>query len=396
MTLDKLPENRPLKIAYLCDADPRDRNLYSGGNARIFDALRSRFSDVHVMPIGWGWAEPVRRLVLAMPEPLILRAKWRLHLLLSRIIARVVAKELKRQRFDVLFCAYSFHALYHLKPPYPITTVFTSDATPTVYKNSEVGQSFDSYLSLSRRFDPLIQRAEAEVFRKTDLLLWPSEWLKEEAEQAFALDPGHGQVVPWGANIADPGGQETLPKLGPGAPVRILLVGRDWFAKGGPITAEAVHFLRDWGIDARLTVVGCTPPETGLGNALSVYPSLDKAKPEELKLFQDQYRQAHFMMMPSFESYGFAFCEASAFGLPSLCARVGGVPVRDGINGFVLPPDAGPLAYAEIVRDYLSAPDQYDALRRSTRREYETRLNWDAWAEKTAALINAAVEKRES
>ncbi len=394
MTLENLAPKRPIRIAYLCDADPRDRNLYSGGNARIFDALGTRFDDIHVLPLGWGWAEPLRRLVLRMPEPIILRAKWRLHLLFSRFIARAVAKELKRQQFDVLFCAYSFHSLYRLKLPYQITTVFTSDATPTVYKNSEVGQAFDNLFSLSRRFDPLIRRAESEVLRSTELLLWPSDWLKAETESWFGLDPSHGQVVPWGANIPDPGTGREAPRIEAGQPVRILLVGRDWFAKGGPVTAEAVQLLRDSGVDARLTVVGCTPPETGLGEALTVYPSLDKSIPEELALFQDQYRQAHFMMMPSFESYGFAFCEASAFGLPSLCRKVGGVPVRDGVNGFALPPDAGPQAFADVVRDHIAAPERYDALRASTRREYEQRLNWDAWAETTAELIEAAVKNR--
>ncbi len=392
--MDSPATKRPLRIAYLCDADPRDRNLYSGGNARIFDALSSEFDDIHIMPLSWGLAEPLRRLVLSMPEPIILRAKWRLHLLFSRVISRAVAKELKRQRFDVLFCAYSLHSLHGLKPPYPITTVFTSDATPTVYKHSEVGQVFDSFFSLSRRFDPLIRRAESEVLQNADLLLWPSKWLKAETESWFGLDPSHGQVVPWGANIPDPGTGGAAPRIGPGQPVRILLVGRDWFAKGGPVTVEAVQLLRDAGIDARLTVVGCTPPETGLGEALTVFPSLDKSIPEDLALFQDQYRQAHFMMMPSFESYGFAFCEASAFGLPSLCTDVGGVPVCDGVNGFALSPDAGPQDFADIVQDLIAAPERYDALRVSTRREYEERLNWGAWAKTTAALIEAAVVQR--
>lgn len=331
-----------------------------------------------------------------MPEPLILRAKWRLHLLFSQIIARSVRKELGRQQFDVLFCAYSFHSLYGLKPPYPITTVFTSDATPSVYKHSEIGQVFDSFFNLSRKFDHLILKAETAVFQSTDLLLWPSNWVKNDAEQWFELAPGRSQIVPWGANIPDPGILTNAPLLTAGDPIRILLVGRDWFAKGGPIAAEAVQLLRRRGVDARLTVVGCTPPETGLGEALRVYPSLNKAKPDEMKMFQDQYRQAHFMMMPSFESYGFAFCEASAYGVPSLCNDVGGVPVYDGINGFALPTDVGPEAYADIVQNFLARPERYDALRQSTRREYEERLNWNAWADRTAALIEAAVANRKA
>lgn len=389
-------KTRPLRVAYLCDADPRDRNLYSGGNARLFDALSTQFDDIHILSNHWGILEWLRRLILMMPEPIILRARWRLHLLFSGIISRVVAAELASQQFDVLFCTYSFHSLYKLRLPYPITTVYTCDATPTVYKNSEIGQAFGSYLSLSRRFDHLIRKAEKEVFQNTDLLLWPSQWLKRGAQNWFDLDPGKAHVVPWGANVPDPGSVADVPNLSADGTVRILLVGRDWFAKGGPVTAETVSLLRQQGIDARLTVIGTVPPETGLGEALTVFPSLDKAKPEELALFNQQYRQAHFLMMPSFESYGFAFCEGAAFGLPSLCLDVGGVPVKEGVNGHALPPGSGPAQFAECIKTYLNDADSYDALRQTTRREYEENLNWTAWAQHTADLIHAEVARREN
>lgn len=56
-----------------------------------------------------------------------------------------------------------------------MVTAYTSDATPTTYKRSKVGEAFGSFLKVSRLIDPLILRAEDQVFQATDLLFWPSE-----------------------------------------------------------------------------------------------------------------------------------------------------------------------------------------------------------------------------
>ncbi|MDF1802049.1 glycosyltransferase family 4 protein [Thalassovita sp.] len=377
-----------IKVAYLCDMTPLDPWPYSGGNARIFQALKAELPNIHILSQSWGLAEPVRKLLYRLPDGIQLRARFRLHLLLSGLIRRQVERELRHGQYDVLFCAYSFHSLFRLRVPPNVTVVYTSDATPTTYKNSVIGAAFGSYFKLSRYFDPLILKAETRTFRAADLLLWPSRWLKEAADPLYDLTPAQSQVVPWGANMPTPTLSDARPGVAQAKPVDILFVGRDWWAKGGPLTAETVAALRNAGVDARLTVVGCTPPDTGLPEeALTVYRSLDKTDPKELSLFQSLYQSAHFIMMPSFESYGFAYCEASGFGLPSLCLNAGGVPIEEGVNGHALPLGSTAQDYVEVVQSYLAAPDSYDRLRQTTRDMYEQKLNWPAWAKTSADLI---------
>ncbi|MEZ5674017.1 Glycosyltransferase involved in cell wall bisynthesis [Thalassovita litoralis] len=396
MTPRKTPKNRSdVRIAYLCDVSPLDTLPYSGGNSRIYTALKGEFPNIDIISQSWGLAEPVHRLIYRLSDALNLRTRWRAHLILSGFIRRVVEKQLAEGQYDALFCAYSFQSLFRVRPPYPMTVVYTADATPTTYRQSVIGRSFGSYMKLSRRFDPLILKAETQTFASADLLLWPSRWLKNRADSTYGLDPEKSHVVPWGANIPAPDMDFPPPTLSADAPVRLLFVGRDWYAKGGPLTAQTVATLRRQGVDARLTVVGCTPPDTGLpDHALTVHPSLNKAIPKELALFQQQFQQAHFIMMPSFESYGFAFCEASAFGLPSLCLNAGGVPVFDCENGHALDLNATPSDYAAQIRSYLANPNQYDTLRRTTRQVYEQKLNWPAWAKTTADLIMEDIAKR--
>ncbi len=375
----------PLKIAYLCDFSPLDRNLYSGGNARIYDALCANAGTVTILSNHWGLAEPLRRLMHSLPDTLNLRARWRLHLALGRVIARSVHAELAQAQFDVLFTPYSFQSLTRVRPPYPMVTAFTSDATMTGYKRSEIGQSFGSFFKPARLFDPLVLAAERRIFQAQDLLLWPGEWQKQTADDLYGLSDRQSVVVPWGGNVEDPGPGEVL-LIAPGQPVNILFIGRDWWAKGGPLVAETVRLLRARGVDARLTIVGCIPPLEQAG-WLEVHPALDKAVPAQLAIFHEQFRKAHFLFMASFESWGFAFCEASAYGVPSLAYRVGGVPVRDGVNGHALPPETSAKDYAAIVQSYLDNPQRYAALRQSSRMEYEQNLNWDVWGKRVAELF---------
>lgn len=387
---------RRLRIGYLCDHDPRDPGPYSGGNTRIYEALATHAGDVTPLSRHWFAAEPVRRVFEALPDAITLRARWRAQLALSRVISRGLSRHVAAGDFDVIFGAYSFHSLARLRLPPRVVLAYTSDATPTTYRESEIGRAFGSYLGASRALDGWVLRHEARVFGAADLLLWPSDWLNAAATARYGLDPARCHTVPWGANIpawpAPPGPRP----FGRAKPLNLLVVGRDWFAKGGPLAFDTMQALRAEGVDARLTVIGTTPPDFHLSDHVTVHPYLDKSDPDQFATFEAALRGAHFMVQPSFESYGFAFCEASAYGLPSLCLRVGGVPVREGVNGHALPPGATPDDFAGLIGRYLDDPDAYHALTESSRAEFEARLNWDAWGARVADMLQAAVAARQT
>ncbi|WP_085307653.1 glycosyltransferase family 4 protein [Planktotalea arctica] len=386
--------DRSLKIAYLCDITPLDANLYSGGNARMYHALRRHAGEVTILSNSWHLVEPLRRLVHRLPEAINLRLRWRLHLVLGRLIARDLRRELARGDFDVLFCAYSIQSLAGLGATPNMVTAFTTDATPTTYKRSLVGQSFGSMLSISRYFDPWVAAQERRILAETDLLLLPSDWLKEGIEESFALPGDAHHVVPWGANIGEVAALDKIAPLRADAVIELLFMGRDWHAKGGPIARDVLDALIARGHKARLTILGCYPDGMQESDTIRIIPQLDKSKPEEMARFAALFRSAHFLINPSFESYGFAYCEASAYGLPSLSFRVGGVPVRDGINGHALPLGTDGDGFAAVISEYIANPSAHKALRKSSRREYEERLNWDAWGRRVSQILRDAVRSK--
>jgi glycosyltransferase involved in cell wall biosynthesis len=127
---------------------------------------------------------------------------------------------------------------------------------------------------------------------------------------------------------------------------------------------------------------------------LTIIPFLDKSKPKDLERLCDILYQSHFLILPTeFDALGIVFCEASAYGVPSIAANVGGVsqPVREGKNGFLLPPTATAEDYAEKIKAVFSDKESYIKLRASSRNEYETRLNWDVWSEKVNKILEKIV-----
>ena len=382
-----------LKIAYLCDISPEHAQPYSGGNARIFNALSER-ARVSVLPQSWGAAEPVRRAIYRLPDGAQLRLRWRTHLALARVIAAPINRALRTGGYDVVFGAYSFQSLSRVRPPQGCLSVFTSDATFSVYKRSEIGQSFGSSRVSRALLDPLTLRAEHRIFNALDLMLCPSDWLKHEADALYGLPPGLAHVLPWGANIDDPGPPPPRPAPSRDGPLNLLVIGRDWFAKGGPLAFATLETLRERGIDARLTVIGCTPPDFHRNRHVTLTGPLDKSVPDQAARFNAALAGAHFLIQPSFESYGFAFCEAAAHGLPSLCLDIGGVPVREGVTGHPLPAGSAADAFAEVILRHIARPAGYHALCRSSRDSFETRLNWSAWADHAIALMAEKLEEK--
>ncbi|MEP5153194.1 glycosyltransferase family 4 protein, partial [Planktotalea sp.] len=384
--------DRPLKIAYLCDITPLDPNLYSGGNARMYQALQEHAGEVTILSNSWHLAEPLRRLMHALPEALNLRMRWRLHLLLGRIIARGVRRELKRGDYDVLFCAYSIQSLAGLGAVDDLVIGFTTDATPTTYKRSVVGQSFGSFLSASRYLDPWIARQEQRVLSSTELLLLPTEWLRDGIAETFEGLEGRMHIIPWGANIDAIEKPKVSNALRVDRPIELIFVGRDWHAKGGPLALGVLNTLLERGRNARLTILGCKPEGMTSNETLNIVGPLDKSDPAELAKFAQCFQNAHFLINPSFESYGFAYCEAAAYGLPALSLRVGGVPVREGINGHALPVTSEATDFSDVIDIYVEDPKKHEALRISSRKEYEERLNWDAWGKAVANQLRRAVD----
>jgi glycosyltransferase involved in cell wall biosynthesis len=123
---------------------------------------------------------------------------------------------------------------------------------------------------------------------------------------------------------------------------------------------------------------------------MKVYSFLNKNDKEDLATFNSILQQTHLLFLPSkAECFGIVFCEASAYGIPSITTNTGGISnaVYNGINGYCLDINSIPNDYYVKIVELIEDKDKYKALSDSSRELYLTKLNWANWANEVTDVI---------
>ena len=83
------------------------------------------------------------------------------------------------------------------------------------------------------------------------------------------------------------------------------------------------------------------------------------------------------------------FCEASAYGIPSITNNVCGVGqvIQDKKNGILLSLDTPTDKWGEIIIDYFNDKQLYREFRKKSFIEFKERLNWNVWLKKVNDIL---------
>jgi glycosyltransferase involved in cell wall biosynthesis len=365
-----------LRIAYISLATPLRLDAWSGMPWYSFREISRRFNDVHLVDTP---------TIDSIVEPLSVLQRYGLSVrqrrFLSAIYSRLISPELERIKPDIVLSIGASHKLIRLDPKWRL--IHVSDGLFTTMVN---------YYEKYGRYRQGVLRAGHEdmqrFINKTAITLFASTWARDSAIALWDLDPARARVVPFGANLdADPG---YRPRRMDG-PLRLLFVGYDWKRKGGPIAIEVWRELRKMVPDAELHIVGCEPPAARGLDGVTVHGRLNKGDPDEFAKLKHLYENATLFIMPSREeAFGMVYCEAAAYGVPSVASLTGGVPtvIVDGETGLLLPMDAPATAYAERILALWRDKERLAAFSRAARHRYETVLSWDAWGRAVEQAID--------
>lgn len=371
------------RIALLHPQDARSVRTWSGTVHFSKSALERHVGevvDLSPAPVNLVPFRAVRKLVRAATGK---EYSYDHEPLLARRYARYFERLLERERPEMVFSPAGSACLAYLRTELPV--VYYADSTWRLAHDY-----LPSYSDVVGRTARGGEELERRTLEKADLALFASDWAAASAVRDYGTDPARVHTVYIGANLTHPPRREEVLPRALGRSVRLLFVGTLWESKGGEIAYEALLRLLETGYDAELTVVGCTPPEEVRHPKLRVIPFLDKQVPAEREVFERLWREAEFFVLPTrCECAGVVFCEASAYGLPSLATRTGGIPslVAEGRNGYTLPPEARGDAYGARIAELIEDPARYAALCESSREEFERRLNWDAWGRRVNELV---------
>ena len=364
-----------MNIAFLTTLDPYDISNWSGTTNHLLQTLKKKH---HVQVIG----NDILPQVSFNVRNNFLKMKLPDHY--SQVLGKLCAEQLSD-------CDLVFFGDLYLAP-------FLDVDVPFVHLSDVSYHSFLDYWDFKKSEDEIVRMETLEkclLRDKYTTIIYSSEWAKRNTVEYYGVNPEKIHVVEFGANIPHP---TDYPKEIAMDVCNLVFIGRNWKKKGGDKVLGAYKKLKSEGFPCTCTFIGSVPPDFSDNEDpnLTLIPFLDKSKPEDMERLCNILKTAHFLVLPTeFDAFGIVFCEASAYGVPSIAANVGGVsqPVRESKNGFLLPPDATADDYAEKIKTVFADKENYLKLRQSSRHEYETRLNWDVWGEKVNQIFEETVKK---
>lgn len=239
-----------------------------------------------------------------------------------------------------------------------------------------VTQALDAGEFSVSRASGAVQRQAVEcqrrVFRGCRSVLTLSEWARASVIDDYGIAPDRVVAVGAGANLTEP-----LPRRPDLERPTVLLVGRDWEQKGGPLLLDAFRLVRLRRPDARLVVVGCEPPRPD-EPGVEIVGTLDRSRPADDRRLRQLYATASCLALLSrFDAFPNVVLEAGACGLPVVSTAEGSrsEAVLDGVTGR-LAAERTPEAVADALLDVIDQPDRAAAMGRAATELVSTRYTW--------------------
>lgn len=382
-----------MKITLITEYDLSDRDTYSGTAYWIPAALKSAGIELDFLQVTLPekllppWEEAALRCKQFFsrwskqgyfkPEILTRRAEY---------IAETLKDRVAKLDSDVILTALT-----------PLSAAYLQAKQPIIYWSDFVYSALAGFYP-DRRFHHVDTRWDGHLvtdacLMNANILIFSSHWAARAAIELHGIAKNKIHVVPFGPNMEidhDEQDVKSWVRQRKSNVIKLLFIGTDWFRKGGDIVLTTAKRLHEMGYELEVTLVGSKPRDEELPAYVKHIHFLSKNTPEGLSKIKELYRQSHFLFVPSrAEAFGIVFCEASAFGLPSLTTYVGGIGdvVKDGVNGMTFSLETRVDEVCSYITSTLNDADKYEALCLSSFNEYKTRLNWGTAGKQVEGII---------
>ena len=381
-TTPNRPPNRRIRIAYYSVNDPLDKRSWSGITYYLGQSLQKNIGEVDFIgPVRFPrWLDKTLRAVAKCTRVFFGREYYtKYSLLQSWYSTRYLRRKMKGKQYDLIIGPASSPALAGLRTDLPV--VHVHDATFKLLSNYY--KEFDRASRLTKWEGEYL---EEKALRKSSFIVYSSHWAANSAMRDYGISPDRIAIMPLGANMNFTPGPEIIFDKEKNTTLTLLYLAVEWERKGGSIAFAAMQYLHDvCGIDVKLIVCGCIPPDNFRHPAMEVIPFLNKNIPEDHARFVSLLSSVHFLLLPTRADCSLLVaCESNAYGVPAIATDTGGVAdvVKDGINGYCLSYEAVGADYGKLIAEIYTDKDRYHSLIVASRKRYEEELNWDRWADR--------------
>jgi glycosyltransferase involved in cell wall biosynthesis len=310
---------------------------------------------------------------------------------IARHYPEQINRALREHNADAVLGTSSF---YTVTQNSPVPSIFWGDTTV-----AGVIDQYRYYKDVTKRSLSHCHKLEQAALNSCSLAIFSNHWAADVARRNYSFDERKLRVIPYGANLfttPEPGDVDACIKHRDSRRYELLFVGVDWQRKGAQIAIDAVAAMRALGAEARLTLVGCVPPPGfSLPPYVTLVPKVDKSTQTGQSVLTQLYAQSHLLILPSrAECAAVSLAEASTYAVPSLSTDVGGnsTLVKNGVNGYLFPLEAGPADYAEYALELLSDPDRYAAMCWTSYERARAELNWDVAVSRLTEEMSAVMQ----
>jgi glycosyltransferase involved in cell wall biosynthesis len=376
-----------MKISYITVYDPLNVHNWSGLVYNIAKSLERQNAEIDYI----GNLKKQLRLGVIL-KIMFLRGIKRMHpgdrnLFLAKIYSKQAERKINTDTDIILSPGTLPIAL--MKNSYP--KVFYTDAT--------FAGMLDFYPDFSNFSNEAIRIGnflEQKALDNCTMAIYSSDWAAETAILNYKVDPEKIKVVPFGANFSAPkefADIKGIVQKRSKTKCKLLFLSVDWERKGGRKALDIVQALIIQGIEAELHVVGIDKiPELTLPSFVISHGFLSKSSLDGINRLEQLLSDCHFLLLPTLaDCTPIVFCEASSFGLPSLCTKVGGIPtiVKDDVNGKTFSTSDDAIEYSTYIKKIFFDFSRYENLCYSSFREFQNRLNWGSSGKKLMVLLES-------
>ena len=372
---------RRRKIAYYSINDPLDKRSWSGTTYYFGQTLQKNVGEVDFLgPVKIPWLLDKTFRALQKLSRLFFRSEWipKYSLLKNIYACRILEYKMRGRQYDLLVAPAAASELGYLNTDLPI--VYFGDATYKSYS-----ETYEKEFKGSNRFSRWEgNHLEKKSLKKSSLIVLTSRWAALSAIHDYGVPADKVEVILLGANIDRVPAHDVIFRKEANRTLTLLFLAVDWERKGGAIAFDTLQHLLALGIEARLIVCGVVPPPQFKHPCMEVIPFLNKNAPADYQQFVALLSSVHFLVVPTRADCSLLVsCEANAYGVPTISTDVGGVidVVKEGVNGYCLPYEAGGYEYAVKTAALFADKEKYHQLIVSSRRRFDEELNWDSFAE---------------
>lgn len=375
-----------MKIAYIAQ-DPYNKNSWSGTNYYLRKALEDLGHEVYCL----SELRP-RESLFHIVLNYMLRIFGRSYFLgrslyASKKYAEYIQRNLAPDTDAIVSLGTMYVACLEVNIPIFLVVDGVFEQMRYFYK---------TYHSIKKGFTDA-NIVEQKALEKATKVFPCSDVTANAISKYYRILPSKIVTIPLGANLDKTPSKEYVHKrvsLREKNRCKLLFVGVDWYRKGADIVFEATKLLHDRGFNVELHICGLKKVPIVLPDYVHNHGFLNKNRETDFKELEELYYDSHFLFVPSrAEAYGLVFCEAGAYGLPSISHSEGGLltTIKDDVNGHLFSIGTKPEVFADYIYRTFSNYDKYLALCRSSRGRYDDALNWSVAGKKYECEIQKAI-----